>query len=99
MIDQATRERVYEAHRALKTGSLLGLKAAERNAHKGGPDSWRRPPLGVLADKILEEAHELAEALLEGDPEGIREEYGDLVWSATQALDRDGLLGEWGRNE
>lgn len=87
-----------ETIRMLNIGKNLAVEASDRNWRKGGPRSWRGATIGELNAKVIEEAYEFVEAVLSGDPERMREEYGDLVFSASMTLDHDELLGDWGHD-
>lgn len=66
-------------------------KAAIRNGHKG---DWRRAPLKALFDKLYEEFDEYYEAVLSGNTERVREEMGDVIWTAIMIADHDLMLGD-----
>ena len=73
----------------IEAASSEARRAATRNAHKG---DYHREPLCKLFDKLDEERDEFYEALLSGTRARIREELGDLVWTATMIADHGGQL-------
>lgn len=75
----------------IEVATLEAQKAAARNGHKG---DWRRVPLKVLFDKLYEELDEYYTAVLLGDPQRIREELGDVIWTAAMIADHDLMLGD-----
>lgn len=63
---------------AFRSPSTLFRIIARLRSPDGCP--WdRKQTHESLRDKIIEEAHESAEAILEGDPEQLRDELGDLL--------------------
>jgi NTP pyrophosphatase (non-canonical NTP hydrolase) len=73
----------------IEAAALEAKKAAERNAHKG---DWRRSPLKNLVIKLEEEVDEYYNALVSGDVRQIREELGDVIWTATMIADHGLML-------
>ena len=76
----------------LKAAWVQAQIAADRNAHKPG---WRQEPLRNLFEKLDEEVDEYHEAVMSGDLQRVREELGDLIWTATMIADHDAALGDW----
>jgi len=65
---------------ALNLPALMRAEKLQKRAARVGFD-W--PDIAQVLDKLVEEAHELAEARGRGDPAAIAEEYGDLLFVAV----------------
>lgn len=73
----------------IRAAAAEAQKAANRNDSKG---DWRRVPLCNLFQKLYEEEDEFYEAVLSGDPEQVRAELGDVIWTATMIADHGLML-------
>lgn len=75
--------------RQIEAAMREAQKAATRNADKG---CWRRWSIKRLFEKLDEEVLEYEFAVLDGNPERIREELGDCIWTLTMIADHDMAL-------
>src|SRR5678815_3994167 len=61
---------------------LLAIMARLRDPERGCP--WdREQTWSTIVPHTLEEAHELADAVAEGDPQRIRDELGDVLFQVV----------------
>jgi NTP pyrophosphatase (non-canonical NTP hydrolase) len=80
-----------EIKRCLDDVYAWALDAARRPKNAAKPHH-KDEKLSFLARKLVEEAGEVAEAIIEQDYEQARNEIGDVVWTAAMLLSK---LGEF----